>query len=134
MSLWIGLALGALSLFNGLGALNVINAVPTLRTLPVRVPLVVLIGMPLVWCVIFAALSFGVLLKRRRAMRLFAPLLTAYALSRLSMALLTQSDYDQGRLSMQILLTVLWISVAWWCARHIERRFVNRESSHAADR
>ncbi len=133
MPLWIGLALGALSLFNGLGALNVLAALPTLRELPLGVPLVVLLGVPMAWCAIFAGLSLGWLLKRRRVVRLFAPLMAAYALSRLGVAFLAQSDYDQGRLGAQIALTALWIGAAWWYARRIEGRLARQTDSRAAE-
>jgi len=131
---WSGLVIGTLSLFNGLGALHVLAALPTLRELPIGMPLVVLLGAPVAWCAVFAVLSVGLLLKRQRAARLFAPLLTAYALSRLGMAFFAQSDYDQGRLGAQIVLTALWIGAAWWYARWSTHRIANKETSHAADR
>lgn len=134
MPRWIGLVIGALSLFNGLGALHVLTALPTLRELPIGMPLVLLLGVPVTWCAVFAALSVGLLLKKRRAARLFAPLITAYALSRLSMAFFAQSDYDQGRLGAQIMLTALWIGAAWWYARWSAHRLAHKETSHAANR
>lgn len=91
-------------------------ALPTLRALPLRVPLVVLVGVPLLWSVVFALLCFGIAVRWRQAGRLFAPLLSAYALSRLALALLAQSDYDQGRFGAQAALTVLFIGAVWWYA------------------
>ncbi|MFQ3536498.1 MAG: hypothetical protein SNJ58_11535 [Aggregatilineales bacterium] len=126
MLFWISLAIAALSLFNGLGALNVISTLPALRELPIEMPLVVLIGVPLLWCIVFAGLGLGLLLKNRRAARLLAPLLTAYALSRLGMALFAQDDYSRERLGAQIALTAVWISIAWWYTRRIERHFAEQ--------
>lgn len=129
----MGFAIGALSLFNGLGALNVLAALPTLRELPIGVPLVVLLGVPMAWCAIFAGLSLAWLLKKRRVVRLFAPLMAAYALSRLGVAFLAQSDYDQGRLGAQIALTALWIGAAWWYGQRVARRLARQADARTAE-
>jgi hypothetical protein len=131
---WIALAVGALSLFNGLGAWHVLTALPALRELTIQIPLVVLLGLPLAWCVALAALSIGLLLKDRRAVRLFAPMLSLYALSRLSVALLAQSDYDRGRLGAQALLTALWIAVIYWYTWRSHRQAVHKTVQHASER
>lgn len=114
--LWVIIGVGLLSAFNGLGALGVMAALPTLRDLPLGVPLVVLLGVPLLWSVVFALLCFGICVRWQHAWRFFAPLLSAYALSRLALALLAQSDYDQGRLGAQAALTVLFSGAVWWYA------------------
>ena len=133
MPRWIALAVGALSLFNGLGAWHVLAALPALRELPVQMPLVVLLGLPLVWCVAFAALSLGLLLRSWRAVRLFAPMLSLYALSRLGMSLLAQSDYDRGRLGAQALLTVLWIGIIYWYAWRLQRQATRKLAQHESE-
>jgi FtsH-binding integral membrane protein len=120
---WISLAVSALSLFNALGALHVLAALPTLRQLPVAMPLALLLGMPLAWSLIFAALGLGLWLQKQRAIRLFAPLLSFYALSRLGLALLAQSDYDRSRFGAQATLTALWLGAIWLYAqrRHLAK-------------
>ena len=112
--LWVLCAVALLSAFNALGALGVLAALPTLRALPLTVPLVVLVGVPLLWSGVVAALCLSLWARQRRAWRLFAPLLSAYALSRLALALLSQTDYDQGRFGAQAAITVLFISAVWW--------------------
>jgi len=96
-------------------------------------PLVVLLGLPLVWCVAFAALSLGLLLRSWRAVRLFAPMLSLYALSRLGMSLLAQSDYDRGRLGAQALLTVLWIGIIYWYAWRLQRQATRKLAQHESE-
>jgi hypothetical protein len=76
----------------------------------------------------------GLLLRSRRAARLFAPTLSLYALSRLGMAMLAQSDYDRGRLGAQALLTVLWIGVVCWYAWRSQRRAVRKTVHHEPER
>ncbi len=114
--LWVIGGVALLSAFNALGALGVLAALPTLRALPLGVPLVVLVGVPLLWSIVFAALCLALYVRWRHAWRLFAPLLSAYALSRLALVLFAQSDYDQGRFGAQAILTALFIGAVWWYA------------------
>lgn len=130
MPRWIALPVGALSLFNGLGAWHVLTSLPALRELPIAVPLVILLGLPLAWCIAFAALSVGVLLRSQRVVRLFAPMLSLYALSRLGMSLLAQNDYDRGRFGAQLALTALWIGILYWYTWRLRRRALRNTTQH----
>lgn len=69
------------------------------------------------WSALFIFLLLDLIRKRAWAFRWAAPLVTAYAAARLLwLAVLARSDYDQGRIGAQLILSLIALGPVWYIA------------------
>lgn len=114
--LWILVFMAALSVFNALGLAEAMTAlrVYVANNLTMPISPMIMLGMPLIWCILFGVVCIALALRQAWAFRRAALLVTLYGLSRWLMSVvLSRTEYDQGRLGTQLGIALVVIFGAW---------------------
>ncbi|MHB8624838.1 MAG: hypothetical protein ACYDBJ_00630 [Aggregatilineales bacterium] len=113
----------ALTLVNGITALQTLNDLPVQTSLGVSYPPLLRGVTAAIWAALFVWLTFGIFRHSALALRLFAPTITAYSVfALLWLVVFARADFDRGRTAFQFVLTLIILTPIWWWHVRVPRR------------
>lgn len=113
----------ALTLVNGITAIQTLNDLSVQSSLGISYPPLLRAVAAALWTGMFVWLTFGMFRRSSRAIRLFAPIVTAYSLfALLWLIMFARSDFDRGRAAFQAALTLIILTPIWWWRVRVPRR------------